>query len=927
MRYLAFSDDHFLSTVGASVLYLSNEYAEVRLKTYWLVLLVIELVCATLVSLVFAAVPRESMSPSVPAALWLAFIGTVIPFLLVAMRVAKQGPNNNAHVTPTEGTRTPSFSGTRLSTIASIEPRSPISSLQSLPCSESGHEKVPSVCSTSDVTFVNHLHPPHHPNRTGLPPRDLEAGTAQVAASPSSLRLRIGNGRSQSLLVFLVASQFAALVAFVLEIVAVNVARSATPNSAPSSATKRSSAYATLQIFRTAVMVLCIIGVMAAFLLHAYNAYLRAPSTIRQSTTTADAALPPAVDLSRMNAITVSLSTTTTTSPPFAANKRRPLGQPCAPSAFNKSAKKFSLGGGFTDIALSAVHRQVVFTNAGPAHHRDGSDEGLYLNSKPAPTLSRQTSSSSCASSFETPMARSVPANSVLMSPEPSPSALPTPVRDSKFDDEENFEPGYAYIYTDKTTVAAEKTAVAQTDPLDVGLPVPFQGQPQGARTTSVASSVYTSPSKPQLSLNNSYNSSAFTNVAVENAFSSSSSPSLSPPQTPMSTPIDIPTSKSFSNPYPTPRSTPTTSSFADSPTLPVLPITPTRTSPHTSQRPHTSCSSKFSLGSRSRFFERPSMETERQPSQCSTPTRSRESTPTPTPTRAPTPGLSLTPFIGVHVRKRDSTSSKSRNHSPSPPSSFMANLKGKAKSLSSKHDSFVQGLEGIRNGLGSSGKTKYPLRSSNSHSSLGLGISSGFKFPQLTRRASELDKGRRNRSSTSINCSPESSNPSVHEVDEGDFMDLRDPFAPPSVAEGGALRIVTREELNIRTGRESRSAYRDEEVFEMDKDGNWSGSLGRSRGQRMSAWGNLPLSQSNPSSPIRRPSSPSATKILSMRPSKHRVDKVKLKSKSSKASSKSEGSSPDRHVPPLEAVSDDIGVFEEALLAQQLLERLGGGL
>ncbi|KAJ2936785.1 hypothetical protein H1R20_g301, partial [Candolleomyces eurysporus] len=513
---------------------------------------------------------------------------------------------------------------------------------------------------------------------------------------------------------------------------------------------------------------------MAAFLLHAYNAYLRAGPT-GQSTTDLPI-LPPAVDLSRMNAITVSLSPPPTTSLPLCPTKKRPTTR--APSALEKASRKLSFKGRFADVAINTGNTQVVISGVtavdnGLYASKDGCDYGR--KSLPKEPLSRHSSSASYSSSFACPLARKVPFDSMLMSSEaPLDVSVPrlTP-RDSKLDEDDDGEPGYAYIYTNGPTSNVKQDRKPQMDPLDVGHPSPFQ-------------------SRQYFSVQHTHSDSNLTDRAVENSSSSTApaSPALSSPPAP----IDIPPSK-FSNPYPTPRSTPTATAFTERSSSPDVPTSPTP-SPQSSRSFRSATNSKtipFYDSHSPSSSERLGRDTDRT-SFCSSSTQMppRSTSPTPTPTRAPTPGLGFTPFLGSYVRKRDSTSSKSRPRPPSP-SAILANLrKGKAKTLSSKHESIseslAQSFEGIRNGLGgSNGKTKYPLRSSNSQSSLGLGlgIGGGFKFPTLSRRASEIGKGSRNGSTYSLTETAEN-------VDEGDFMNLRDPFACPNFMHEGKLRIVS---------------------------------------------------------------------------------------------------------------------------------------
>ncbi|KAH6906398.1 hypothetical protein BKA70DRAFT_1494568 [Coprinopsis sp. MPI-PUGE-AT-0042] len=947
------------SAVGASAIYLLVSHADIGRKIYWLAALSLELGCAFVVALASSLVKSRKSLSVASCVLWLLFTVTVLPVVVLA-RGAKQRTNNASVIQLQAPIRTSSFSATQshFSTARTIEHRPTNSSLDSSSSSGESHGKYHNESTTGHTTVVEHLHTSYPPRREHM---DVEDSAGQGAANLVELGRILPNSRLKSLLVLIAASQGAASVAFLLEIVAITAVSSADSSviSAPSTAdTPVSSAYAVLQIVRTALMDVCVTGIMAAFLLHAYNAG-QGSAASRCHNPPNDAMPPPAVDLSRVNAITVSLSTTTTTAAlPIGPSKRRTSSQACTSPRFDQSTKKLCMDGRFTDIALSAVQSQVVFTKS---NLDDRSYEGQHFDgetSKGQRSRQSSSSSSSSSSSFECSLSRKMPSNSMLMSPEPFPSStVHDSVRDSKFDhDEDHFEPGFAYIYSGNAVDANS------ADALDVGLPVPFGGQTLYDRKRGFITSAHSPPlpPKPRPTLDTSFNNSMYTNEAVENSFSSR--PLASPPHTPTA-PITIPLPKSApANPYPTPRSTPTATSFIGNPTALTFlasPASPICTPPRRTTSSRSVATTNDSSHQQSHCSEPTSAELQRRYRRCTSASCSHDTSPTPTPTRAPTPGLSLTPFLGSHIRKRDSTtSSQSHPQTPSPtsPSSFLASLKGKSKKTSpSKRESALsQGLEGIRNGLGSSGKTKYPLRSSNSQSSLGLAISSGFRFPQLTRRASEIDKGAgvgegggggrspgrglgRNPSSSTLTCSLES--PSVDEVDEGDFMDLRDPFAPSLVPEGQALRICSPEEINLRSGRESRVGYDQPQMTMVDgweKDGQWDGSIGRARGQRVSGSQRAGYSptrstysyHSNPNSPTRA-SSPSASKALGLKP---RLKERKATTRKTKLV-KSEGSSPShqqqRFEVPRRGVDGeevDVALEEAKMLAQQLLAKLDAG-
>ncbi|KAF5338519.1 hypothetical protein D9611_013254 [Ephemerocybe angulata] len=919
--------------LGVTVLYLAKEHIVHDLKRHWAIALVMELVCAAIVSFIYPPSSQGSVAPFLAPVLSLLFLTSVLPLLVFALRVhmAKQAANN-AQTCPMREIRTPSFSGTNTSSAAS-------DASSSLPSSSSHpQEKLASPKSSlSELTAVNHYQLSSCLPRSGhVDASSLESGAPRPR--PRAMGRWIASNRSTSLMLFLIASQGAAFMAYVLETAAVKVGLSMTSTSVPSSASDKGAyAYAILQIFRTALMVVSITGIMSALLLHAYNAYLRAAPTPRQVATVLPTP-PPPVSLSRMNAITVAISTTAAAALPLSTPKKR--------SADNQGV-------------LSDVSKGLCGTDKASEYgHR----------SAPCMPLSRHSSSASYSSSFACQLARTTSAaHSTLLSSETIEEVNPrSPDRDSRLEDDEDGEPGYAYIYTDGRPSDGEQEPYSRTDPLNVGRSVPFRPRQQPTVHIRGSSSRARSPPPKHGSSRHSHSESITTRQSVEN---SAMGALPSPPLLATRAPIDIPSSKS-ANPYPTPRSTPTATAFAErasSPDVPsspndsIVPLPLSRTSTSSSKgakSSFTACSS--SEGYSPSSTEMRVKETGRN-SYCGSSSthmpaaRTSTSTPTPTPTRAPTPGLSFTPFLGSHVRKRDSSSMHSVRSTrpcpppptpPSPSSPFMASLKGKARKLSSKHDSISESLahsfEGIRNGLGgSNGKTKYPLRSSTSAGSLGLGLgmASGFKFPQLTRRASELDKGQRNRSCSTLaetSClgvipSGKSVGVEVAEgvlepLGDGDFMDLRDPFACPNVTQGGQLRILSQAELNVRTGRESRAGCREEEGSEGFESGaaSRSGSCGKARGMRMSAWGRLPLS----------PSSSVSTSPMSLRRLASQTTPTPSPSKSRKKGGKSKSKGKGSRGSEESAVSavgsseggrsgEEFEFGEEALIAQQLLRKL----
>lgn len=155
--------------------------------------------------------------------------------------------------------RTPSFSGTRLSVQSSALPVSSHPYSSDPPTSSHHQEEVLTPKSSiSDLTAVNHSQAACLGRNSGnANPNTLESGTP----GDDALGHRIVSSRSQSLLIFLIASQLAAFLAFLLEIAAVKVGLSPSLGSDASA-----SNYAIIHILRTAFMVLCITGIMTAFL-------------------------------------------------------------------------------------------------------------------------------------------------------------------------------------------------------------------------------------------------------------------------------------------------------------------------------------------------------------------------------------------------------------------------------------------------------------------------------------------------------------------------------------------------------------------------------------------------------------------------------------------------------------------------------------
>ncbi|KAJ3523484.1 hypothetical protein NMY22_g11419 [Coprinellus aureogranulatus] len=302
--------------LGISILYLAHDHVIHRFKSQWIAVLVIELVVAVIMPFVYPPSSPGEIAPFLPPILSLLFLATLLPFLVFALRVhtPKQG-QNNAQISPVPDIRTPSFAGTNASTASS-----------SLPSTSAAHQlqdlKVSSPQSSiSDLTAVNLYQlaciSPRSPH---VEANTLESGAASLGGGIDILDRRMTSSRSTSLLAILMACQASAFVAFAVEIAAVKVGLSASLNSVPSSVADASaSTYAILEIVRVALMVLSITGIMSAFLVRAYNAYLCAAPTgpLRAAD---HPILPPSLNLSRMNAITVSISPTPA---PLSATKMR----------------------------------------------------------------------------------------------------------------------------------------------------------------------------------------------------------------------------------------------------------------------------------------------------------------------------------------------------------------------------------------------------------------------------------------------------------------------------------------------------------------------------------------------------------------------------------------------------------------------------
>lgn len=214
---------------------------------------------AVVISLTYPPSSHGSVALFLPAVLSLIFLASLLPLLGFALRVhiRKQRPSN-AQIAPMIKIHTPSN-------------RDSDASGNSLPSTTSSkqQEKVASPKSSiSDLTAVNHH---HYRNPCSLRNGQVDASTLESGThgAGDTLGRNTFSKRSTSLLAFLIASQGAAFVAFTLEIAAVKVGLSTPSNSAPPPSANSGtgvSAYAVLQIFRTALMVLSITGIMSALL-------------------------------------------------------------------------------------------------------------------------------------------------------------------------------------------------------------------------------------------------------------------------------------------------------------------------------------------------------------------------------------------------------------------------------------------------------------------------------------------------------------------------------------------------------------------------------------------------------------------------------------------------------------------------------------
>lgn len=252
--------------LGVSVLYLSSGYVLLStiLKAYTTIL-VISLSSATLLALLLPFV-STSFPAYLPPVLYLSYAILTIPLVVHTFRQFVRGTSN-----------LDSESSIPLSLSLAPPLPSPTASSASFPSVVSHHEKLPSISSsTSTLAAVDHwqssAHVHLHPTVPFPAPDDLENGqVVHPTGDDQNLSSRIGRSRSRSLLVFLLAAQGAALMGLCFDIAATVLM---TASTRPGSATYGRSIYAILQIVEAAFIVLCITGVMSAYLLHAYNAYL-----------------------------------------------------------------------------------------------------------------------------------------------------------------------------------------------------------------------------------------------------------------------------------------------------------------------------------------------------------------------------------------------------------------------------------------------------------------------------------------------------------------------------------------------------------------------------------------------------------------------------------------------------------------------------
>ena len=302
--------------MGVSVLYLSSGYVLLStiLKAYTTILVISlssgsfdlnldsspfsDSLYAHIATLLAILLPFVSTSfPAyLPSVLYLSYAILTIPLVVHTFRQFLRGTSN-----------LDSESSIPLSLSLAPPLPSPSASSASFPSVASHHEKLPSVSSsTSTLTAVDHwqssAHVHLHPTVPFPAPDDLENGqVVHPTGDDQGLSSRIGRSRSRSLLVFLLAAQGAALIGLCFDIAATVLM---TASTRPGSATFGSSLYAILQIVEAAFIVLCITGVMSAYLctsslcyfLFLFNIYL---NSARIQCLSADSVIDPATGYSR----------------------------------------------------------------------------------------------------------------------------------------------------------------------------------------------------------------------------------------------------------------------------------------------------------------------------------------------------------------------------------------------------------------------------------------------------------------------------------------------------------------------------------------------------------------------------------------------------------------------------------------------------
>lgn len=250
---------------------------------------------ATLLALLLPFV-STSFPAYLPSVLYLSYAILTIPLVVHTFRQFLRGTSN-----------LDSESSIPLSLSLAPPLPSPTASSASFPSVVSHHEKLPSVSSsTSTLTAVDHwqssAHVHLHPTVPFPAPDDLENGQAvHPAGDDQNLSSRMGRSRSRSLFVFLLAAQGSALIGLSFGIAATVLMTASTRQG---SATFGSSIYVLLQIIQAAFIVLCITGVMSAYLCALSLGYFHSLFNINLNSAciqclSADSVVDPATGYSR----------------------------------------------------------------------------------------------------------------------------------------------------------------------------------------------------------------------------------------------------------------------------------------------------------------------------------------------------------------------------------------------------------------------------------------------------------------------------------------------------------------------------------------------------------------------------------------------------------------------------------------------------